>query len=179
MSSAAPRNVHIHTPRLILRQLEISDAAALQPLANDWDVAKQTANLPFPYGHDDASNFITTALQAAADSKEFVFAIVRHADSALIGLIGIIADVAPMETGYWLGRAYWGQGYASEALKAVQTYAREALDSRKLAAVVFENNPSSIRVLIKCGFQYQESWQEVIPSRGGARQVCRYLWVSE
>ncbi|MEQ1888611.1 MAG: GNAT family N-acetyltransferase [Alphaproteobacteria bacterium] len=176
MKLDAAADVIAQTPRLILRCLNASDPALIQPLADDWEVAKQTANLPFPYGDKEARNFVELALRAAGAGKEFVFAIVRRQDAALIGLIGVVADVAPMETGYWLGRDYWGHGYASEALQAVMNYCAESLRCRRLDAVVFEDNAASIRVLTKCGFEHRERWEEEVPDRGGLRVILRYQW---
>ncbi|MFP5469321.1 MAG: GNAT family N-acetyltransferase [Alphaproteobacteria bacterium] len=169
-------DVIARTPRLILRRLCANDAALIQPLADNWEVAKQTANLPFPYGELEARNFVDQALRAHDAGKELVFAIVRRHDAALIGLIGLVTDVAPIEIGYWLGQDYWGCGYASEALQAIQNYSRETLCSRRIDAVVFDDNAASIRVLIKYGFTYQERWEEDIPSRGGRRTMLRYQW---
>lgn len=171
-----PSDVIAHTPRLILRFLSVSDAALIQPLADNWEVAKQTANLPFPFGEPEARDFAEQALRAHNAGQEFVFAIIRRRDAALVGLIGVVADMAPMETGYWLGQDYWGQGYASEALEAVLEYSSKTLCSRRLDAVVFEDNAASIRVLTKCGFVYQERWEEDFPHRGGVRTVLRYQW---
>ncbi len=171
-----PSDVIARTPRLILRRLSARDAALIQPLADNWEVAKQTANLPFPYGEVEARTFVDEALRAHDAGKELIFAITRRQDAMLVGLIGLVADVAPMETGYWLGQPYWGQGYASEALQAVLEYTREILCSRVLDAVVFEENAASIRVLMKCGFTYQARWKEDLPFRGGLRTVLRYQW---
>ena len=178
MNLDAPSDVIAHTPRLILRRLCASDAARIQPLADDWEVAKQTANLPFPYGDAEARHFVEQALCAAGAGKEFVFAIIRRNDATLIGLIGLVADVAPMETGYWIGRDFWGRGYASEALAAMLDYSRNILCARRLDAVVFDDNAASIRVLIKCGFLYQESFAEDVPHRGGMRTIQRYQWLA-
>lgn len=168
--------VMVRTPHLTLRRLRPSDAIAIQNLADDWEVAKQTANLAFPYDIAEAREFIERAVRAGDAGKEFIFAIVRNEGSVLVGLIGIVADVAPMEVGYWLGRDYWGQGYASEGLHAVLNYCRETLYSRIIDAVVFEENAASIRVLSKCGFQYQDRWEEDMPHRGGTRTILRYQW---
>lgn len=164
------------TPRLILRRLAVSDAALIQPLADNLEVAKQTANLPFPYGEVEARNFVDQAMRAHDMGKELVYAIITRRDAALVGLIGLVVDVAPIEVGYWLGQDYWGHGYASEALQAIQNYSRETLCIRRMDAVVFDDNAASIRVLNKCGFQYQDSWEEDLPHRGGKRIIQRHQW---
>jgi RimJ/RimL family protein N-acetyltransferase len=51
--------------------------------------------------------------------------------------------------GYWLGRAYWGRGIATEALAAFL----EIVSERPLGAVVFPSNRGSVRVLEKNGFR--------------------------
>ncbi len=165
-----------HTARLTLRRLTLGDAAAIQPLADDWEVAKQTANLAFPYGAAEAQAFIARALAAHRSGRELTFAIVRKQDAGLIGLLGLVADVAPMEVGYWLGRAFWGQGYAAEALAAAQNYVQSQLRHNRLHAVVFAENAASIRVLTKCGFSFLEESREDMPHRGGMRSLHLYQW---
>ena len=53
-----------------------------------------------------------------------------------------------LSVGYWLGRAYWGQGVATRALAA---FLRQ-VPARPLHARVAKHNHGSIRVLEKCGF---------------------------
>ena len=49
------------------------------------------------------------------------------------------------ELGYWIGRPYWGRGYATEAAREVVRYAFEHLGS----------NPASGRVMQKIGMSYE------------------------
>jgi RimJ/RimL family protein N-acetyltransferase len=50
--------------------------------------------------------------------------------------------------GYWVGREFWGQGLATNALAELV----EELGQRPLYAYVAKTNAASIRVLEKCGF---------------------------
>ena len=53
-------NFHVpamYTDRLFLRRPEPRDRSNLIILANDWDVAKTLARLPFPYDEDDADYY--------------------------------------------------------------------------------------------------------------------------
>ena len=52
------------------------------------------------------------------------------------------------KVGYWLGKEYWGQGIASEALSQFLVHVK----TRPLYARVAKQNVASIRVLQKCGF---------------------------
>jgi RimJ/RimL family protein N-acetyltransferase len=52
------------------------------------------------------------------------------------------------EVGYWLGRAFWGKGIATQALALFL----KQVTTRPLSAYVAKHNLASIRVLEKCGF---------------------------
>lgn len=56
------------------------------------------------------------------------------------------------DIGYRISRAYWGQGYASEAAAAIVKAGFEAMDLRRLQIRCFANNLGSIRVAEKLGF---------------------------
>ena len=61
--------------------------------------------------------------------------------------------------GYWLGRAFWGQGIATQALTALL----KLVPQRPLIAEVAQHNHASRRVLEKCGFIAQhETPDEVV-----------------
>ncbi len=60
----------------------------------------------------------------------------------------------PPEIGYWLGVPFWGQGYATEAVRAVIDHAFGDLGYDVLAGGARVSNPASRRVLEKCGFQW-------------------------
>lgn len=164
------------TARLDIRHLRECDAELIQPLANNWEVAKQTINLPHPYTIEDARRLISAAKSGARLGKEQVFAISPRRDGAIIGLIGLVLDVFPIEVGYWIGSAYWGQGYATEALCAVRDYAQRRFSCARINAMAFDDNAGSIRVLIKSGFRHVEDVREDFPGRGGMRTVRYYGW---
>jgi RimJ/RimL family protein N-acetyltransferase len=54
------------------------------------------------------------------------------------------------EVGYWLGKAFWGQGIATHALTF---FLRDVVTTRPLGARVASDNLASLRVLAKCGFE--------------------------
>ena len=58
------------------------------------------------------------------------------------------------ELGYWLGVDYWGQGFGTEAARAVIDYYFEEFDLDQLIAGARVVNPSSRNILEKCGFQW-------------------------
>jgi RimJ/RimL family protein N-acetyltransferase len=70
------------------------------------------------------------------------------ADGQVAGNIGSWLSEGKQEVGYWIDRAFWGRGVATEALSAFLRLEQ----TRPLYAGVAKHNAASIRVLQKCGF---------------------------
>ncbi len=56
--------------------------------------------------------------------------------------------------GYWIGKPYWGQGYATEASAGALHWAANDWGRRMVASGHFAGNSASANVLIKSGFLY-------------------------
>jgi RimJ/RimL family protein N-acetyltransferase len=140
----------LETERLVLRAPRYGDIKQVAMLANDRRVAENTLRIPHPYGVKDAEAWI-----AAANSRpgEETFLIEREGD--VVGACGFDLRAGPEpEIGYWLGAPYWGQGYATEAVRALVDHGFEARGHTALQAGARVSNPRSRRVLEKCGFQW-------------------------
>jgi RimJ/RimL family protein N-acetyltransferase len=140
---------NLETTRLKLRAPRRDDVKAIVRLANDRRVAENTARVPHPYTADDAEQFVAAVNR---QSGEATFMIVL--DGEAIGACGAEAREGGAEIGYWLGRHYWGRGYATEAVRAVIDHAFGDLGHDVLQAGARVSNPASRRVLEKCGFQW-------------------------
>ena len=145
----------IATPRLLLRPLEAGDAAALVRGLNNFNVAKWTGRIPWPYGPDDAAAFLSAT--AAAQSSPASRAIER--DGALIGVIAIERG----EIGYWLAEPFWGRGYGKEAARAMADHGFTGLALPALTASHHLGNEASRRILLGLGFT--ETGQDTAHSR--------------
>ena len=141
--------MQIRTQRLSLRPLESVDAAPIHELAGDFEVARMTGIIPHPYSERDALAWIDRAGQG---DEGIVFAIARR-DGTLIGCSGYMPmDAEHAEVGYWIGKPFWGEGFATEALRAVVAHAFDAHGFTYVKAGHFVDNPRSQRVLGKLGF---------------------------
>lgn len=159
---------HLETERLILRRPVPGDAPAIQRLAGDWEVARYTARIPHPYPEGAAERWIATL----ADEDDMVFAVERRDDGAFLGCCGIMVEAdGAAEVGYWIGRPFWGRGYATEALGAVVGMAFDRLGVDRVRASAMPANRASIRVQEKVGFAFVGEAEEPAPARGGPVKV--------
>ncbi len=146
----APR---IETPRLVLRPFEPADAAVIQPLLDDSEVAANLLRTPFPYTRQDAEDWVVLSRRRIESGEGLPLAVERREASGVIGCVGL--DLAPAhrraELGYWIGRPYWGRGYATEAGLALVAHGFEALNLNRIHAGYYHWNPASRRVLEKLG----------------------------
>ena len=147
----------IETERLILRPFTPSDAPVVQRLAGDRAIAATTLNIPHPYEDGMAEEWIST--HKAGFEKEILvnFAIVLKNSKELVGAIGLTLEKghARAELGYWIGKPYWNQGYASEAGKSVVKYGFETLDLNRIHAFHFKRNTPSGKVLRNIGMSHE------------------------
>jgi RimJ/RimL family protein N-acetyltransferase len=157
----------LETARLRLRAFRLADAAAVQRLAGDRQVAEGT-RLPHPYEGGAARAWIWDQALAYAAGSSIDFAIERTGDGALAGAIGLEIDRvgACAKLGYWLGRAYWGHGYATEAVNAVLGYGFAVLELERIWAPHFGWNAASARVLQKAGLAQEGRRREYVAARG-------------
>ncbi len=150
------------SPRLLLRPVWPEDWQAIHRGIADEGVVRNLARAPWPYSEADAREFAARPADPLLPS----FLVTRAADGVVIGSAGlgvapsegraandsgILAD-GPAELGYWIARAHWGRGYATEAGAAVIAVAG-MLGHRALVASHFLDNPASGAVLRKLGFE--------------------------
>ena len=154
--------------RLQLRPLVDSDANQIAELAGDWDVARMTDRIPYPYTKSDADYWIS----GLPDNEE-VFAI--DLEDRLIGLCGLmIREDRVADIGYWLGKPWWGQGYATEAIQILIQYGFKHRKLRLLTCCHFIDNPASERVIEKLGFKKSGDCEAWCEARRGNVQAVHY-----
>jgi len=150
-SFAATPMTMISTKRLQLRPLHEGDTDGLVRGLNNFNVSKWTARVPFPYGMADAKSFLALCQKAEQDTLRLAITI----DGELIGVISYerSQDGISAELGYWLAEPHWGQGYGTEAARAVSKHAFEAGGLDMLIAGYAKGNEGSRRILEGLGFE--------------------------
>ena len=138
------------TTRLLLRPGWAEDAPALAAAIADEAIVRNLATAPWPYGLKEAEAFLATPRDPALPSF-LIFARTPGAPE-LIGACGLgRRPSGAVELGYWIARAHWGNGFATEAANQLIGIAR-TLGLARLEASHFLDNPASARVLEKLGF---------------------------
>ena len=149
----------IRTERLLIKTPEIDDKFELTQLINDKDVIKWLSEIPFPYTLSHAEEFIERSRERVLKQESYNFMIFQ--DKKMIGGIGLSEfNNKSCQVGYWLGKQYWGNGFATEALKSILDFGFDQLNLEKIYAAYKIGNEGSIRVLAKCGFEYSRKKYE-------------------
>lgn len=174
----------IRTERLVLRPLELSDAPRISAFTGDLDVARMTAVIPYPQFNVSVEGFLLMEQARRPLGVDHMFAIELPGET-LIGVSSAHARGSGYQgrhvvLGYWIGKPYWGRGYATEAARAVADYA-VGLDRGPVLASHYADNPASGRVLEKAGFVYTGKVEphfslargEHVPSRVMERKALR------
>ncbi|MFW5438677.1 GNAT family N-acetyltransferase [Paenibacillus apiarius] len=146
-------NKTITTERLFLRLFEESDAENVTKLCNNYNIYKSTLTLPYPYTIDCALSWIEHHIHNFIADKSYEFAICDRQTGTLYGAIALTNNqrFENGEIAYWLGEEFWGNGYATEASKAILDFAFNVKKYHKVYARHFASNPASGRVIQRIG----------------------------
>lgn len=144
------------TPRLGLRLVEKEDIQYLEALEADHDVKKF-----FPDGVRSRSTtkaMIKKFIAAYQEKGLPSFVLFELESDEFVGRIGFgLTEEGETEIGYVLHKKFWGQGYASEAVDALLSYAKIHFDVDYIIAYADVDNIGSTRVMEKCGMQYYKN----------------------
>lgn len=162
---------------MILGAFEADDAPELQRLAGAREIADTTLAIPHPYELDHARAWIAQQRREAARGRAINFAIRLRTSGALIGSVGL-RDIDPehlqAELGFWIGREWWGNGYAREAAAAVIAFGFEGVGLNRIYAHHMDRNPAAGRVLQAAGMQREGLLRQRVRKWGAYEDVVLY-----
>ena len=165
----------IDLPRVRLRTFEPTDAVAVIAAMTDWEVAQWLIVPPFPYGEADFKQFAEIVRQDHLNAYPQKFALALRDTDDVVGCMAVAAkDSGSGELGYWIARACWGRGLASEAAPAVIAAAERDPQLRRLFATTDPANLASRRLLERCGFFFSGEIKRELPTRRGTPTACLY-----
>lgn len=144
--------MHLDCGTCIVRAWSPADKSALLRFANNRKIWRNlTHRFPHPYTAADADAWLSLPANNPPPTRWAI-----EVGGLAVGGIGIDSGegvfAKTARFGYWLGEPYWGRGIMTAAARGTADYILGHFDLVRLEAPVFEWNPSSMRVLEKCGF---------------------------
>ena len=172
----------IETERLILRRLTTEDA---EGMFNNWaSDAEVTKYLTWPT--HKSVEVTKSLLEKWVDDYQtndyYQWCIELKEIGQPIGSIsavGIDESVGDIEIGYCIGRKFWNKGITTEAFKAVIDFFFNEVGANRISGVHDVNNPSSGRVMEKCGLKYEGRRIKAARNQQGICDVDIYGLVKE
>ena len=178
MTLLAPTDM-LETERLVLRRMDRSDLDFIIAIHQDPDVARYIGGKPRPPA--ETAVWFKDVQDSYAKANLGPLTVIRKSDAARVGRCGLsdaaiervalpgqlrrswlFSAHAPLETeiervpelGYTFGKDHWGQGYASEAARAVYGYAQAQRQFAQIMSVIHPENTGSLAVAAKFGVRF-------------------------
>lgn len=159
----------LETPRLRLRELELTDLDALHAIQSNPDVLKYIGRPPHQTMQD--TEHWLARLQGFYITRESIrWGVVFPAEDRVIGTCSFHhfgANYRRVETGYDLHPAYHGQGIMTEAMQAVLAFGFKTLELHRIEAIIDIHNEASKKLLLRLGFTYEGCLRERYGSDAG------------
>lgn len=152
----------LSTERLLLRPFVESDWQAVHAMLSHPEVIRY-----IPAGtaseEETREHIQAVIVQHQADPPRYNFAVVLHSEDVSIGICFLeLSAEEPREAnlGYLLSRQYWGQGYATEAARAVLDFGFRVLGLHRIYATCRPANVASSRVMEKLGMRREAHFRQ-------------------
>jgi [ribosomal protein S5]-alanine N-acetyltransferase len=165
------------TDRLVLRPTNVLDADRAFEIQSAWEVTRMLRMASFPPRREEIVDWFADHPREWATGEAYRFGVELR--GRLMGVVDI-DDIGQEEgeLGYWFDQETWGQGYASEAAKAVVRFAFCDVGLQRLRSGHAVDNRASASVLLKLGFRPRDIVQRMSRSRGEEIMQRRYILAS-
>jgi len=163
----------LQTQRLTLRPIRVEDAAALYQARGDADVMRYW-DWPEKSSVEQVRDILTAHIPEHGDESMLWWVAALSPDGPAIGecdLSEIDRHNRRAEVGFLFTKAYWGQGYAREAMERVIAFGFGELGLERLWARFHDGNTASQRLLERLGFTYEGRLRAHVV-RDGTRRDC-------
>ena len=146
--------IELQTDRLLLRQFRSSDVEDVLVYRDDAEFSHYLPHIPQPFTRRDAEEFV--ARNMAERWNEFpTFAVILQ--GTVIGTVNLDVNQADCIAmlGFAIGRAHWGKGIGSEAVRAAVAWSFDAFGLAKISATTDARNVRSQRLMERLGMQLE------------------------
>lgn len=145
------------TPRLVLRAFAEEDVDPMHQILGGEEVLRYFPPTD-PPPRDRVRRMILGLLRHWDERGYGLWAVESRPDGELMGRCGLqyLAELDEVEVDFILGRAFWGQGFGTEAARASVRYGFEELGLPRVVGIAHVENGASQRVLEKLGMDLVE-----------------------
>ena len=171
----------LETPRLILRRIVMSDAKDIFAYSCDEEVARHVL-WSAQKSISEAKDYCRFMMRKYKYDEPSSWGIIEKKTGRLVGTIGFMdysEDNNSVEVGYSLAHWLWNGGYMTEALSRVIGYTFENMDINRIEAQHELANPSSGRVMEKCGMKKEGVLRQRLYNKGRYVDVALYAVIRE
>lgn|SRR3990167_185207 len=142
--------------RFLLREHELRDAKEFLDYYTNSNVHQYILATP-PTNILESESEIMYCRNLFYNHQGIYWTIARKDNDKMIGAIGVYINYQHRraELCYDLNHHFWGQGITSRAIHVVKNYLFHKLQIHRLEAITLDNNPASIKVLLKEGFVHE------------------------
>lgn len=142
----------IETERLTIRPFLETDLEDLYNLLSNPEVMKY---YPSPLDKKGAKEWMERNWKRQKEFGHSLWAIIRKKDQVFVGQCGLVTqDVEGedmVEIGYMIRNDLWRQGYATEAIDGVLSFASNELNLPEVIALIDPQNDPSMQVALRAG----------------------------
>jgi ribosomal-protein-alanine N-acetyltransferase len=166
----------LETKRLILRRMTMKDAQDIFEYSKDPEVARHVL-WDAQKDLSEAKEYCRFMMRRYRQDQPSSWGIIHKASGRLVGTIGYMEyreDHGSVEVGYSLARSLWNGGYMTEALTRVIAHTFETMDINRIEAQHELTNPSSGRVMEKCGMKKEGVLRQRLYNKGKYVDVALY-----
>lgn len=149
--------LRLETPRLILRELTVSDAAFMLELLNDDAFIRYIGDRGVRTDEEARKYLQEGTIASYREHGYGMYLVLRRDDGASIGVCGLVRrdGLDAPDLGFALLPPYRAAGYASEACEMVLQHARNTLNVGRLLAIATPDNAASAALLRKLGMRIE------------------------
>lgn len=164
--------IKIETNRLIIRDHVSSDLDNHHALISDGEIMTYIEDIKTNSLKESEENLQFSIEESKKDDRKCYFFLVELKDTLeFVGSIGFTiieknASGGVAEMGYFIVKRHWGNGYVTEASKAVVDYAFDVLDLHKISAGCNAKNNASEKIMIKLGMEKEAHFKRHVLHNG-------------
>jgi len=157
--------IPINTVRLVLDEFRSEDLQAMIAIDQSPEQHRYNRETFSPATQDEAKVFISKLVSQDYSTRTLPFqlAIRKQGNSRLIGFIGFkrgeLEPGGTVEVFYSIYKEFWGNGYATEALRAMVEFGFQVVGLHRIWAGCDIDNAASRRVMEKAGMRFESRWR--------------------